>query len=411
MFTREMKKIIKHYVNFPAIAIIGPRQSGKTTLAKIAFPKHAFVSLENPLTREFAVRDPERFLQSHENKYGLIIDEFQHVPQILSYIQLDVDAKNRKGYFILTGSQNFLMNQAITQSLAGRVGILTLLPLSLKELVKNKLIPARVTVEEVVYNGSYPRFYNEHVKPERLFPSYIQTYIERDVRQLVNVGDLGVFQKFLQLCAARIGNQLNLAEIAAVCGISATTAQRWISVLQASFIIFLLEPHFENFNKRLTKLPKLYFYDTGLACNLLRITSPEDLVIDKYFGAIFECFVIADIMKQYCNQGLRPPVYFWRDTNGRLEVDCIIDEGKRLFPIEIKSSIDIATDFFDGLKQWNELAYGPQKIDALNNFLVYAGNKQQLRSAGTVVPWKSLASLVEQIQKLRQAKTVSRKKK
>lgn len=390
-------------MKFPVIAIIGPRQSGKTTLAKMVFPKHTLVSFENPLTREFATREPERFLQSLENKHGVVIDEFQYVPQILSYIQLDVDAKKRYGYFILTGSQNFLMNQAITQSLAGRVGILTLLPLSLKELEKNKLLPARV--EEVMYNGCYPRFYDEHFKPERLFPSYIQTYIERDVRQLVNVGDLSIFQKFLQLCAARIGNQLNLAELASVCGISATTAQRWISVLQASFIIFLLEPHFENFNKRLTKMPKLYFYDTGLACNLLRITDPQDLVIDKYFGALFECFIIADLMKQYFNEGMRPPVYFWRDTNGRLEVDCIIDEGKRLFPIEIKSSGEVASDFFNGLIKWNEVAYGSEhNINAAHNFLIYAGTKQQTRSAGIAIPWKSCANLIEHIKKIRRGK-------
>lgn len=410
MFTREMKKTIKDYLKFPVVAIIGPRQSGKTTLVKTVFPKHTFVSFENPLTREFAIKEPERFLQSNENEHGIIIDEFQYVPQILSYIQLDVDAKKRKGYFILTGSQNFLMNQAITQSLAGRVGILTLLPLSLKELTKNKLLPARV--EEVIYNGSYPRFYDEHFKPERLFPSYIQTYIERDVRQLVNVGDLGAFQKFIQLCAARVGNQLNLADLGAVCGISATTAQRWISVLQASFIIFLLEPHFENFNKRLTKLPKLYFYDTGLACNLLRITSPEDLLIDKYFGALFECFIISDIMKQYFNQGLRPPVYFWRDTNGRLEVDCIIDEGKRLFPIEIKSSDSIATDFFNGLRQWTELAYGSKdKADVSHSFLIYAGKQQQLRAGGTVIPWGKCSNLVEQIRASIKGKKAVKKKK
>ncbi len=398
MFTREIKKTIKQYLNFPVIAIIGPRQSGKTTLVKMAFPKHTFVSFENPKTREFAIKEPELFLQSNENKHGIIIDEFQYVPQMLSYIQLDADAKKRKGYFILTGSQNFLMNQAITQSLAGRVGILTLLPLSLKELTKNKLLAGQV--EEVIYNGSYPRLYKEHFKPERLFPSYIQTYIERDVRLLVNVGDLGAFQKFIQLCAARIGNQLNLSELATVCGISATTARRWISILQANFIIFLLEPHFENFNKRLTKLPKLYFYDTGLACNLLRINSPKDLVIDKHFGALFECFIIADIMKQYFTQGVRPPVYFWRDTNGRLEVDCIIDDGKKLIPIEIKSSNNIASDFFDGLKQWNELSSKFKSgTQPSQRFLIYAGKQPQLRAAGTVVPWDKSANLVEKIKK------------
>src|SRR3989339_99253 len=255
MFTRLMENTLQKFANFPVIAILGPRQSGKTTLAQKAYPDHAFVSLENPILREFATKEPAQFLESYANKNGLVIDEFQYVPQILSYIQLDVDAKKRKNYFVLTGSQNFLVNQAITQSLAGRVGILTLQPLSLAELAQNNLLsddPA-----EVVFKGFYPRLFNEGFAPERLYPSYIQTYIERDVRQIINIGDLGAFQKFLQLCAARIGNLLNLSDLAVVCGISVATARRWISLLEGSYIIFLFEPHFNNFSKRLTKMPKL----------------------------------------------------------------------------------------------------------------------------------------------------------
>lgn len=399
MFTRLLQKTLKLYAKFPALAILGPRQSGKTTLAQKAFPKHAYISFENPLVREFAANEPERFLETHRNNHGIIIDEFQYVPQILSYIQLEIDAKKKKNYFILTGSQNFLANQAITQSLAGRVGILNLQPLSLAELAKNKILlddPA-----QVVFNGFYPRLYYEHFDPERLYPSYVQTYIERDVRQIVNVGDLGTFQKFLQLCAARIGNPLNLSDLATVCGISPTTARRWISLLEASYIIFLLEPHFNNFNKRLTKMPKLYFYDTGLACSLLRITSAKDLAIHPFWGSLFECCIIADLAKQYYNRGSRPPLYFWRDKNGRLEIDCLIDEGGRLFPIEIKAGSAITSDFFTGLSTWNELAYGakPQTDPAPSTFLVYGGKDRQSRLKGVAVPWDESGMLVDEIYK------------
>ncbi|HBY05727.1 MAG: hypothetical protein UV38_C0001G0078 [candidate division TM6 bacterium GW2011_GWE2_42_60] len=397
MFTRLMENTLQKFANFPVIAILGPRQSGKTTLAQKAYPDHAFVSLENPILREFALKEPAQFLESYANKNGLIIDEFQYVPQILSYIQLDVDAKKRKSFFILTGSQNFLVNQAITQSLAGRVGILNLQPLSLRELAQNNLLPK--SPAKTVFNGFYPRLYNEQFTPEQLYPSYIQTYIERDVRQIINVGDLGTFQKFLQLCASRIGNLLNLSDLAMVCGISVTTARRWLSLLEASYIIFLLEPYFNNFSKRLTKMPKLYFYDTGLACSLLRISSPEALALHPFWGSLFECCIIADIAKQYFNQGSRPPFYFWRDKNGRLEVDCLIDEAGMLFPIEVKASERISNDFFTGLSEWNRLAYGenPQKDPAAQTYLLYAGNEKQIRTQAQVVPWTEAGSLVTEI--------------
>lgn len=279
--------------------------------------------------------------------------------------------------------------------MAGRVGILTLQPLSLAELTENNILPA--SPAETVFNGFYPRLYNEQFTPDLLYPSYIQTYIERDVRQIVNVGDLGAFQKFLQLCAARIGNLLNISDLATVCGISTTTARRWLSLLEASYIIFLLEPHFNNFNKRLTKMPKLYFYDTGLACSLLRIPSAKDLIINPYWGALFECCVIADIAKQYFNRGSRPPLYFWRDKNGRLEVDCIIDNGGRLVPIEIKAGENVPSDAFSGLTQWNALAYGAEtkKELAETTFLVYAGSKKQVREKGVVVPWTRVGVLTD----------------
>lgn len=414
MFKRSLQKELKEYAKFPVVAIIGPRQSGKTTLARATFRKHTYVSFENPLTREFAENDPERFLQTHENEHGIIIDEFQHIPKFLSYIQLDVDNKRRKGYFILTGSQNFLMNEAITQSLAGRVGIVTLLPLSLAELTQNKLLPHDST--EAIFNGSYPRLYQEEMSPEKFYPAYIHTYVERDARQLVNIGDLSTFQKFIGLCAARIGNILNLSELATVCNISNTTAQRWISILQASYIIFLLEPHYENFNKRLTKMPKLYFYDTGLACSLLRIPSAKQLPMSPSWGGLFENFIIADLAKQYYTIGSRPPIYFWRDNNGRIEIDCLIDDAGKLFPIEIKASLGISAHFFKGLEQWVELVQKtkPSK-DSGTRFLIYAGNETQVRTFSTVIPWTESGKLVAKIRKLitppsRKVKTKTKRK-
>ena len=261
MFKRNLEKILDEYLKFPVVAILGPRQSGKTTLAQNVFKDYVYLSLEDLDTRNLAQDDPKKFLGIHENPRGIIIDEFQNVPDILSYIQLEVDEKDRPGYFILTGSQNFLMNQAISQSLAGRVGILTLPPLTLNELRKNKLLNDE-TSDDVIFTGGYPRIYSEKMRPEILYPSYIQSYVERDARTLTNVGDIRSFQRFMQLCAGRIGQQLNLSELASVCGISVSTVQRWISILDASYILFLLQPYFKNFNKRITKSPKIYFFAT-----------------------------------------------------------------------------------------------------------------------------------------------------
>lgn len=395
MYRRDLDAVLLSYAQFPAIALLGPRQSGKTTLAQNTFKNHVYVSFEHPDTRTQAETDPQKFLRIHENEYGIIIDEFQYVPHILSYIQLEVDAKKRPGYFILTGSQNFLMNEAITQSLAGRVGILTLLPLSLHELEANQILEN--TAEEAIFSGGYPRIYAEQFHPQKLYPSYIQSYVERDVRQLINVGDLRSFQRFMQLCAGHIGRQLNLSELASVCGISVPTAQRWISVLEASYIIFLLQPHFRNFNKRLTKSPKLYFYDTGLACSLLGIESPKALASYPLYGSFFENFIIADFFKQYYNTGRRPPIYFWRDLNGRIEVDCIIEKAGDLFPIEIKSGETVASDFFSGLAKWAELTESP---DGASRYVVYGGRGMQSRTPGTLVGWRESGNLVDVVRAL-----------
>ena len=336
LFTRDIRKTLARFKKFPVIAILGPRQSGKTTFAQTNFKKHQFFSFEDPAIREFAATDPKQFLKEAENKHGVILDEFQYVPQLLHYLQLEVDQQKRAGYFVLTGSHNFLMNQAISQSLAGRVGILTLLALSINELKENKLL--HDNVNDYIVQGSYPRLYAEKIAPADLYAAYIHTYIERDVRNLVNVGDLRTFQKFLGLCAGRVGQQLNLTDLAAYCGISSPTAHKWLSILEASYIVFLLQPYYNNFNKRLTRTPKLYFYDTGIVCNLLGITSSKTLALNPFKGSLFENFIISDLAKQFYNTGRRPPLYFWRDKNGRIEVEiCLVSLETQLFPIRNQS--------------------------------------------------------------------------
>ncbi len=392
-FKRDLEEPLRRYAQFPVIAILGPRQSGKTTLVKEFFKKHTFLSFEDTAIREFAITDPQGFLQTYDNAHGIILDEFQYAPQILSYIQLNVDLKKRPGYFILTGSQNFLMNQAITQSLAGRVGILTLLPFSINELKKNNLLSNRAS--ELCINGGYPRIYTDNIIPSDLYPSYINTYVERDVRQLINVGNLNTFQKFLLLCAGRIGQLLNLSDIATNCGISIPTATKWLSVLEASYIVFRLQPHFTNFNKRITKTPKLFFYDTGLACSLLRISSPQSLEIGSFRGQIFENLIISDLMKQFLNTGQRPSLYFWRDKNGLLEVDCIIDAETKLTAVEIKSSETISSTFFESILKWNNLSNTNPK----DNYIIYAGTENQKRNQGSIINWQSAATLITSIEK------------
>ncbi len=395
MFTRDLQKTIERYSKFPAMAILGPRQSGKTTLAKMAFPNHRYISFDKDTDRTFAQEDPEHFLKTHENEHGIIIDEFQYVPRIVPYIKLAIDLQKRPGYFILSGSQNFLALQTITESLAGRVGILNLFPLSLNELEQNNLLNSNI--DEVMFKGGYPRLYEEGFTPTDLYPSYVQSYVERDVRQLINVGNINLFQRFLQLCAGRIGQLLNLNALGAECGISFPTARQWLSILEASYIVFTLQPHFKNFNKRLIKTPKLYFYDTGVAAMLLRIQSPEVLSVSPFRGSLFENFIIADFYKQYCNLGIRPPLYFWRASSQIHEIDCIFDEGETIYPIEIKSGTTISSDFFKGLSYWNDLA----KTNPANGYLIYGGTENQERSLGNVLGWKSTSTLVKQILKLK----------
>ena len=328
---------------------------------------------------------------SHENEHGVILDEFQYAPKLTTYIKLEADKKKRQGYFILTGSQNFLANKAITESLAGRVGILNLLPLSNHELLENNLASESVT--EVMFTGGYPRIYADQILPTDFYPSYILSYVQRDVGQLINPKNMSTFRRFIQLCAGRIGQLCNVNALAAETGVSGPTVKAWLSILEASYILFFLEPHFKNFNKRLVKTPKLYFFDTGLACSLLRITSSQELNNSHFQGALFESMIISDLYKQYCNAGNRPPLYFWRDAGGAHEVDCILDEGSKLYPIEIKAGKKIASDSFRGLDYWNNLAKGNPR----DSYLIYTNKEKQIRQKGNVIGWKDASKLITTI--------------
>lgn len=393
IFKRHIINRLKQFAKFKVVVVLGPRQSGKTTLVREFFKGHTYVNLEDPKVREFALMDPKAFLKQyqHNNTTGIIIDEFQHVPDLLSYIQLIVDEKRRPGYFVLTGSQNFLMNQAITQSLAGRAGILTLLPLSVQELVDSKLISDDVS--DVIIKGGYPGPYAEGISPQEFFPSYIQTYVERDIRQLVNVKNLDVFNNFLRLCAGRIGQIINIADLAMQCGIDQRTANGWLSLLRSSYIIFLLQPYSKNYNKRIIKKPKMFFFDTGLVSSLLGIRTKENFFLSPFRGHLFENFVIADFYKQYYNLAINPSLYFWRDKNGRIEIDCIIDRADKQIPIEIKSGETINQSFFEGLTEWSKLA----QMDPKDGYIVYAGSLKQSRSKGNIIGWHEARNLIEKI--------------
>ncbi len=391
-YHRDIEDTLKRLSKFPVVAILGPRQSGKTTLAKHTFRNYAYLNLDDLELLQLIKIDPKGILRKYENEHGIIIDEFQNAPELLSYIKVIVDVQDRPGYFVLTGSQNFLMNEAISESLAGRVAILNLLPFSLHELTKNNLINQEPP-EEVIFRGSYPRVYRDTFQPQEVYPSYIQTYLERDVRQLINVTNLYTFQKFVKLCAARIGQLLNYSDLATSCGISVPTVHQWLTILEATYIIILVRPHGNNFNKRVTKTPKLYFYDTGLACTLLEIESAKSLGLNSLYGSLFECLIISDFYKQFFNQGLQAPCYFWRDKNGEIEVDCLIAQDLRFIPIEIKSGETYTPHYFNALTKWSTIAEQPQK----NNYVVYGGSMSMAGEHGNLVAWKDAGDLIKKI--------------
>lgn len=375
---------------FPVVSILGPRQSGKTTLAKQIFSNYKYISLEDLDRRAFAINDPREFLKYVKDGDGVILDEIQHVPTLLSYIQTEVDANRRPGFFVLTGSQNFLLNQSLTQTLAGRMAVLKLMPLSIRELDDANI--EFNGIEELIFKGSYPTIYAQQTKPSLFYSSYIFTYIERDVQQVTDVGDLTQFRFFLKMCAGRVGQLLNVTQLANDCGLSLYKTNQWLSILQASYIIFLLQPYHKNFSKRLVKTPKLYFYDTGIASWLLDIESEEQLRTHYLKGGLTENLIITDFNKEYYNSGREPHSYFWRDNHGH-ELDCLLEKGQELYPIEIKSGYTVSQNYFTGLKYWNDLS----KNNPENGYVIYSGDESYKRSLGNILSWKHVYKIIDNI--------------
>lgn len=366
---------------FPVVSLTGPRQSGKTTLLKEKFADYRYVSLENPDNRRFATEDPRGFLALYDQK--VIIDEAQKVPELFSYIQGIVDEKNKPGMYILSGSQNFLLHKKITQSLAGRVAVMRLLPFGIQELKSSGILPQTWT--ETLFKGFYPRIYDTGIPPGEFYPNYIETYVERDVEEIVDIRNISLFRNFVKLCAGRVGQVLNVSSLASDAGISPATSREWLSLLEGSYLIFFLQPYFRNFSKRLIKSPKLYFFDTGLAASLLGITDSSQLFLHYMKGNLFENMVISELYKSEYHTGRRPAFYFWRDSNGN-EIDCLSEKGQLLDLIEIKASQTINSSFFKGFTYFEKIA--PEVIG--KKYLIYAGDQNQPRTAATVLDWRSI---------------------
>lgn len=379
---REIATIIKaQQSKYPVLAVTGPRQSGKTTLLRELFADYHYISLENPDTRSFATEDPVGFLNQYNEK--VIFDEVQRVPALFSYIQTRVDESKQMGQFILSGSQNFHLLSSITQTLAGRVALFKLLPLDFSELK-----PMGFLADDYLFaavKGFYPAIFDRGIDPVVFYANYIQTYIEKDVTALLNIRDLKLFRTFLGLCAGRAGQLLNVSAIANECDISQPTAKAWLSILESSYIIFLLQPYHQNFNKRLVKSPKLYFYDTGLLCHLLGIRAPAELVENRLKGNIFENMMLAEYQKQNHHRYLHLDYYFWQDSKGR-EVDMLLKKHNGFDIYEIKATQTITSALFKEMDLFAEIALPAQ----VNKTLVYGGEENQERTNYSVLGWRNV---------------------
>ncbi len=370
-------KMISLAQKFQVITLTGPRQSGKTTLVRAAFSSLPYVSLEEPDVRQIALTDPRGFLLNYPA--GAVLDEIQNTPELFSYIQRIVD-ENRQVQFILTGSSNFLLMEKISQTLAGRTAVLHLLPFSF-----NELEPLPEQYESLIFKGQYPRIYDRDIAPTDFYPAYIQTYVERDVRLMKNIGDINAFIQFTRLCAGRIGQLLNYAGLANDAGISPNTAKSWLSILESSYILYRLQPYHRNFNKRLVKSSELYFYDTGVACSLLGIREEDQVQLHYMKGALFENLIINEFIKRNFNRGENRQPYFWQDNHGK-EIDCLLVNGDRATPVEVKSGKTMSASYFDNLKYWRNLADLPDD----RGYVVYGGDQSMQTSTGALISWRNL---------------------
>ncbi len=369
---------------YPVVTLTGPRQSGKTTLCRHTFPDHQYINLEDIDNRQFAVEDPRGFLNQYQN--GVILDEIQRAPDLPSYIQSKVDETNQPGQYILTGSQQFEVTNSINQSLAGRTALLKLLPLSLSEAYGEK---PELELDEVLYKGFYPRILDKRLNPTEAYSFYFNTYVERDIRALQNIQDLGAFERFVKLCAGQVGQLINYSSLANACGVDQKTIKSWLSLLEASFILFQLAPHHKNFKKRLTKSKKLYFYDIGLASYLLGITEADHLTSHPSKGALFENMVVSEVYKARFNAVREPDFYFFRDHVGN-EVDLIYDDKDGITAVEIKSSQTLSQAQFKGLGVYKRISGN----DCQKTLLVYGGNTQRKQYNTEVVPYYKIASVL-----------------
>jgi len=369
------KHLKKMMTQFPVLSLTGPRQSGKTTLLKKSFPDFKYFNLERVDHRELILADMRGFLETQGCR--IIFDEAQYLPDLFSYIQDNSDERNIPGQYILSESQSFLMNERISQSLAGRVYIGHLFPFDLRELPRmNHQDP-----KNLIVNGFYPRLYDQQIDPGDFYPSYIQTYVERDIRSLKAIENLNTFMRFLGLCAGRAGQLLNLTSLANDAGVSVNTAKSWISLLEASYILFLLQPYHKSFQKRLIKSPKIYFYDTGVLSSLLRIKDPDVVQTHYAYGALFENLVISELVKRAYHSGQQPAVFFWRESNGT-EIDCILEkENQEITAIEIKGGMTFNRDYLKNLKKFHNPNIPVHKI------LIYAGKESTAMTDIQIMGW------------------------
>ncbi len=383
MIERTITQILRSRLQkFPIVSLTGPRQSGKTTLLRNALPEYKYFNLERLDIRQLIKDDPMGFLEQQGDK--IIFDEAQRLPELFNYIQVVSDERSSAGQYVLSGSQSFLMNQNISQSLAGRAQISHLLPFDTSEIKPDS------DIYTAIYKGFYPRIYDFGIEPNEFYSSYIQTYIERDVREIKSIENLGNFTRFIGLCAGRIGQVLNLSSLANDTGISVNTAKSWLSLLEASYIVYQLPPYYNNFNKRVIKSPKIYFYDTGVACALLGIRTPEMVQTHYMYGSLFENFVISEIVKQHYHTGLKPAIYFWRDNNG-VEIDCLVESSTRsLYAIEIKGGATMNSDYLKNLKLF------PQQQEVAQ-YIIYTGKDNIKMPEYQIITIKDINVLIQKI--------------